>query len=554
MVKKTSVLKLNFVVPIIFLLISTFLLKALFHSGLYTAHDIWHNYARLLYYTQGLKEGQLPPYFISYLANGFGYPLFIYSYHLPWLFAYPFISLGLSYEVVLKMLFFTGYFLSGITMYFFVYELTKSRNASLASGFLYLVAPYRFFIIFVSASLGISFSFIFVPLILWGIVNISRGYKNNFGILLVAVGLSGLILSHVATVFMFLPTILIFFLIFLYDESKNKGVFMYKVLIGILFSLTLSSFYLLPLLLSQRNIVGFDAIYKMGFVTVKQLLYSRWGYGVIINSALENPFSFQIGIVQWLVFIISIVYLIINYRNIIKNLPVFALGVMFIGNVFLMTSWSQVLWSSVIKYSGLDFPFRFICANVLISAVLLALLLIKVKKGFVQKGLIVAVVAIALFTNRNHLKVNMYLNEDTYKQFINSETTTNSYDEYLPKYGDRSLLAGNNRTDILRKSGLSIISENTISSKYRISKVVDGVIVFPKYYFPYLNVYIDDKEVKKEKTENGLISAKVNGSSDIAEIRFQKDLVMKIAGLTSILGLALLIGIYYLEYLKSINK
>ena len=70
---------------IIILLFSVWGMKALLHPGLFTAHDIWHQVVRLYYYYQAVNDGQIPPYWISQLANSFGYPLFFFSYHMPWI-------------------------------------------------------------------------------------------------------------------------------------------------------------------------------------------------------------------------------------------------------------------------------------------------------------------------------------------------------------------------------------------------------------------------------------------------------------------------------------
>src|SRR5438270_619418 len=87
---------------ILIMLFSIMGMKALFHPGLFTAHDIWHQVARLYYYNLAVSDGQFPPYWISTLANNYGYPLFFFSYHLPWLLALPLLNLGIDIPTVLK--------------------------------------------------------------------------------------------------------------------------------------------------------------------------------------------------------------------------------------------------------------------------------------------------------------------------------------------------------------------------------------------------------------------------------------------------------------------
>ncbi len=98
-------------------------MKALIHPGLFTAHDIWHQVVRLYYYYQGISDGQIPPVWIGQLANSFGYPLFLFSYHLPWIIGIPFLEIGFDIPNTLKILFFLSFLTSGFSMYFFAKNL-----------------------------------------------------------------------------------------------------------------------------------------------------------------------------------------------------------------------------------------------------------------------------------------------------------------------------------------------------------------------------------------------------------------------------------------------
>src|SRR3990167_10422274 len=57
--------------------------KALFHPGFYSSHDGEHQLVRQYIFDQGLKDGQIPVRFSRQLYNGYGYPLFMFTYRLP---------------------------------------------------------------------------------------------------------------------------------------------------------------------------------------------------------------------------------------------------------------------------------------------------------------------------------------------------------------------------------------------------------------------------------------------------------------------------------------
>jgi hypothetical protein len=90
---------------ILILLFGVMGISALFHPGLYTAHDIWHQVARYYHYSQALREGNIFPMWVSQLAFGYGYPLFIFSYHFPWMVGTPLLWLGLDHFTGLKILY-----------------------------------------------------------------------------------------------------------------------------------------------------------------------------------------------------------------------------------------------------------------------------------------------------------------------------------------------------------------------------------------------------------------------------------------------------------------
>ncbi|MEK7182883.1 MAG: hypothetical protein AAB694_01850, partial [Patescibacteria group bacterium] len=197
-------------------------MKALANPGLFTAHDIWHQVARFYHYNQAFIDKQFPLYWIDTLANGFGYPLFFFSYHLPWIIGIPFLELGFDIPTTIKVLLFLSYLLSGVFMYLFSSELFKNKSAALLSSILYLWVPYHFSTILVSAAMGTAFVFTFFPLLLWGIYKIGNDKSPTLGIIFTSLGLSGIILSHILTTVSLLPFIIVFTLWILLNKVEGK--------------------------------------------------------------------------------------------------------------------------------------------------------------------------------------------------------------------------------------------------------------------------------------------------------------------------------------------
>jgi hypothetical protein len=343
-------------------LFSIIALFALFQPGLWTAHDIWHQVARLYWYRDATLHGQFPPFFIPQLANGYGYPLFVFSYHFPWLLSLPFLFLHVPFDIILKGLFFTSFFVSGIGMYLFLFSITKQRLSSFVGAFFYLWAPQHFVTIFVSAALGVSFLWAGIPFIFLGMFLIYR--NHTLGKFLFPLSITMCLLSHFMTLVFFTPFLLGFFLILFYRHMQRFSFLRDLFLFGLL-GIGISAFSFLPTLYYSHSILGFPAgLYETGLLSFRQILYSPWGYGIIQHSAfLESPFSFQLGIAHWVGILFSfLTFLFILFRNRSFIHPLLY-GFSFLSVafcVFLSITQSFFIWKWFISFLPLDYPFRFL--------------------------------------------------------------------------------------------------------------------------------------------------------------------------------------------------
>lgn len=482
-------------------------MKALIHPGLFTAHDIWHQVARLYHYHQAFLDGQIPPYWITDLANGFGYPLFFFSYHLPWMIGIPFLTLGFDIPTTIKILFFISYLLSGIAMYLFVFEVSRNRFAALFSSILYMWAPYHFLTILVSAAMGTAFVFAFLPLILWGI------YRGS--VLIIAAGISGSILSHLITTVSLTPLIMFFTIWTLNIKPGNLK----KIAHGILLGAGLAVFYLLPAIFYSREIQAssgaFGELYKKQFVNLSQLVYSKWGYG-ITDNAKDAVISYQVGIAQWLSLLATLLFLIFQRRltrfHLIKTAPVvrnlnIALVIVFAISVFLMLDNSKPLWDFSANFITLDYPTIFLLTTTFAGSLMGEVLVASTNKKLSPLVFIVFLF-ITFYTNRNHLRVNEY----TYipvEDYVAAELTTNSYHEYLPKTADPKLLS---------------------------EPVPLGIHHFS---FPGITLYVGGKRVAYETDERGMIVMPSNVTNKEVSIKFEDTNLIKISKLITIAAIVI---------------
>ncbi|PIY80094.1 MAG: hypothetical protein COY80_04690 [Candidatus Pacebacteria bacterium CG_4_10_14_0_8_um_filter_42_14] len=513
---------------------------ALFHNELFSAHDIWHQVARLYHYNEVVSAGEFPPRWVATLANGYGYPLFIFSYHLPWLLALPMTLSGVSIFTSMRMLFIFGLFASAASMYILLFRLTKKPWASFVGSSVYVWAPYHFLSVYVAAAIGTVFMFALLPILFIGVhLVLERSYR--WGTVVIALAIAGSILTHLMTLAMVLPFAIVFFIsqiIKRKDRTTKSGV----AIAGIILSLLISAFYLIPLIKYLPSIAvssesgGLSDNFQRYFPSLKQLVYSSWGYGPIISNAKDGDISMQIGIAQWLAFGLSLVVILASKNKIFKKLVnqkyfqvLLGYGLLFILSIYFMLDTSLPFWNFAVKFIALDFPFRLLIISVFSGSTMatLAISSLKNKKLMIILGILF--VLIALYTNRNHRRVNMYT-QYALEEYVGAETTTNTYHEYLPLTAGRELLT-NDPTE-------AEISRNRLTTQVEISE--DGTISLHQFAFPGVITKVDGQTVVSGIDEKGRIKIDLTKGTHDIQVGFQKNFLIRFSEFLSLMALAII--------------
>lgn len=564
-------------------LISLYGVKALFHPGFYTSHDGEHQVLRLYHFDKAIKDGQIPPRWANYqILNGHGYPLFNFSYHAPWIMAEPLRLIGLSLTNTVKLMFVFTFLLSGLSMFFWLKELFAEFPA-FVGGILYLWAPYRFSNIFVRASLGEATVFMFVPMIFYGLEKIKA--KNSFiAVVVGAIGVGGLILSHALASFVFVLPILLYLLTSLFLSTRKKVYFrapeasgarkdgrcrllgtqpfhrqggrhFLKASLLFLLGFSLSAYYLLPAFF-EKKFTKFSLMYPSmfadHFVTLKQLIYSRWGYGFSFPGVENDDMAFQIGVAHWLSIFFAIclmaILIFLMKRKKFDKRP-FLLGVClflsFCFSILMMLKASEPLWRCVVRFVPYDFPWRFLGLAVFSSSFLatwLTFYLRKLKKKKVALFLSLILIGLTFYANRNHLRVNQYLDHDEeyYEKITNS---TSSYDELVPIWAKSEFFE--QKSDLIEILKGEVDLENVKRKSDKISftantKDQDALLRITTLFFPGWKLFVNGKEREFNYQNSGMIEFKApRGRSQVLLI-FTKTPVRVLADVISFSALVFL--------------
>ncbi len=337
-------------------------------KGLFTSHDAEGHVVRLSEFHDALIDGQFPVRWAKRLNFGIGYPVFDFNYPLPYYFGEIFHLAGFSLIDSVKFLFALAYIASGLTMFWWL----KTRAAALPAfmgAIFYLYAPYRFVDLYVRGALGEHLSFVFLPLCFLGIDKIFQTRKIKWVVFL-AINFALLILSHNIMAMVF-SAILMAYLFGKTIVYKNWCLGSLGIL-GIFGGLMLTAYFWIPALY-DRQYTNLDILmskeYVGNFVTLKDLLYSEWGFGLANSPAEVMPMSLQLGISQWAIVGIIAVIIVIPRSGIplrgIKSLFFFLI---FAVAVFLMLPQAKFVWDNFSGLQLIQFPWRLLAVGIFCAA------------------------------------------------------------------------------------------------------------------------------------------------------------------------------------------
>lgn len=439
--------------------------------GGYTSHDLTHHVIRQISMDKLLSEGQFPPRWSGELNNGFGYPVFLFNYPLPALIGEVFHKLGLGFVDSVKAVLFLGLIGSALGMYLFLKAWLKDDWSAFLGSIFYLYAPIRFINTYVSASVGSSLAMAIVPFVFWSMV--------TGRVLTGALFFALLILAHNVTALIFAPLMLTFALVYV---RKKEIIWMFLLGLG------LSAWFWLPAIFETQyirysSVVG--KVYLDQFPSLKQLIYSPWGFG-LSHPETSGGMSYQVGLIQWLVVLLALLFL--------KKRAFYALFFFFLS-IFLMLKVSLPIWDNS-ALSLVQYPFRLLAISVF-SASILAAMLVKRKKVFIF------LIILVLYANRNHLGINQPFNpgEDYYLQL---KTTTTTHGEHLPKWGSVALRQAQGKLEFTEGKGKIEYQKDTsglVIANIESSK--SGKLRFNQYYFPGWEFKINDQKVKFDYLHEG---------------------------------------------------
>mgnify|MGYP001561480497 CR=1 FL=1 len=518
---------------IILIFIHVIYLFPFFKQGIPLSHDGDGHVARIGAYYKAFTDGQFPPRWAGDLNFGFGTPLFIFNYHLPYYFSTFFHLIGLSLVDSFKLVLGISFILSGVGFFLWLSKLL-SKEAAFLGGLLYGLAPYHFLNIFVRGAYGETVALAIIPFIFWQIEKIIN--KNKLLDVFIAGILYGLlILTHNGMSIMFSP-IFILYCLFRKRNKYHLKSFLIFFLIGIL----ISAYFWLPAVVESKYVGGdynIWEIYKEHFPPFLKLIYSQWGFGPSVNST--DGLSSQIGIILFFFVFIGI----INFLKDKEKFVGFWL-LIFFSAIFLTTSLSNVVWSNIMFLRFLEFPWRFTALSTLAGAVVGAYVISKIK----DKKMIYLIVIVLFITSFFYTKTNVQNNRgDKYYYSFAGSTVYRRATSTIWSGGDPFEIPKNKIEIISGKGKINNLLVRSNLHSFNLFAESDVAVLDNTFYFPGWKVEVNKKKVPiefQDVNNRGLITFNVSEGHRKVEIIFKETLVRTVANTISLVSVLLLFFIF----------
>ena len=333
-------------------------------EGLWHTHDGLVHIPRIAAFYRALMEGHIPPRVAGYLNYGYGMPLFIFIYHIPYYVSSLFITLGLSLADSFRLALSITYPLSGIAIYLFGRSFFENRKYAFWMFLFYQFAPYRFVDLHMRGSFGESYTYIFLPLALWGLTELFKTSQYRWFIV-ATLSTAFLIMSHNSISLAYFGILCLFTLVFA-PSHKGRVIGIVSLIAGV----GLSAWYWLPAIVEHKYTYG-DLLMKNVYVDH----FVPWYHYIVPNFYNMESFIFQGIMAQFGIFhIVAILFaivILVKQRGSVLEKKQYAFGLfLLVTSIFLMQPVSTSLWKHISLLRQFQFPWRFLAVVVFATSFL----------------------------------------------------------------------------------------------------------------------------------------------------------------------------------------
>ncbi len=515
--------KKNINLLLLLVLISLIPLISVLRKGTYESGDLTIHTQFLMSFYESLRDGNFIPRWSSQIIYGYGYPLFIFAYPLPYYLGSFFHFLGFNFVDSLKIVLASSFILSGITMYLFIKEELKNKLSAFVAALTYIFAPYHLIDLHFRAAIGEVIAFSILPLCFFTIKKISNHLSLKW-FSLSATSFALLILSHQAISLTLLPFIVIYCIYLWAIKNRKKFKDIFYPIFSIVFGILLSSFYWLPVILESKyiNLLTNGTI---SFIKLNEIVYSPWKAGLLFQGP-HGELSFMLGYAQWIIIVFSVILLLKNKINPDKR-TLYLISLISFSILLAMTqSFSKPIWMSIPLLRGFQYSFRMLLLTSFFVSIIAGITV----KNISNRLFLIALCFLIIFStvlNWGNRKTLPQLDEVAIQ--LNFPNSITKLGEGTTIWVDSNKFSSNQRTvphiitlqgkaEIIEKQRSSVRHEYLIKVFSRNTQFKENTL-----YFPGWNVKVDNQYYPinfTSKLSPGIINFTLNEGVYKVEIIF----------------------------------
>jgi len=519
------------------------------NKGYFPTHDGEWAVVRMGDMFRSVRDYQIPVRYSGNLNFGYGYPLFNFAYPGPYYVGTAFHLLNIGFVDSVKLLFVFSVIFSALGMFFLSRELWRNNIAAAISAIFYVYLPYRIVDLYARGSIGESLSFVCFPFILFFLSRLLNNISSKFYLSFSIVTYAILIITHNIMAVLFTPVLIIFIAIKLLSQKEKPFL---KTILFFILSYGLSAFFWLPALLEKSNIllsktpIADRSIY---FVTIKDLIFPKWGYGLPNNP---DGFSYQIGLSHIAVVLTAIgivIFILWKKRELLKKLSTkfaFAFSVTTIALILLMFSFTAPLWKIMPLLKEINYPWTLLAVIGFIISLLSGFLWLQNK--FI-KYLIVILSLITVVSVTPFAKPESYFDKgDGY--YLTNEATTTSSQELMPLWvKDFPTSKSEQKIEIISGNGqVSNIVFSSNKGSFALDLNTKSLVRVNTIYYPGWEVKSDGLPTSiSYNNSKGVIEFIVASGKHNVELFFSETPIRLLANIITLLSLLILLILFFFK-------
>lgn len=526
--------------------------------------DLYIHLARIEGIYRGVQNGELPVYINTVMMSGYGN---LSASMYPTLFFYPLAilrALGVSLVLCYKVLLTTINIATAFFMYFAVNNICKSQKTAYLATIFYVFSLYRLNDMYYRSALGEAQALTFLPIVLWGTYEVLWGNSKKWYVL--ALGMSGVIESHVLSVEMSVLFLLIELLCVIFaGKLKTMGKRIIDGLKAVILTCCLNAFFLVPFFyFSQGDLQVFhmnNDVPGSGVFFSQMFAVFSGVKGANINggtAAGEMPLTIGgvlmagVGLFIWQCIIKKE-----NNNKMLLGKHCLCLGMLSIYMSSWLFPWSALSRNETASriISSIQFAWRFLGPATLFMCICSAIGIVEYTENRKERRYITGIIIAATLLSAVYFVDKMCQDVEQVSDKMKFAGADYSDGLYMYMQGDSvmPLNAYYQRNEAVVKTqlGTEMTCTNYTKKGTSISvdvdttgKIVNGdSVLFPLYYFPGYEVRVDGEKVETY-AEDTLVACSIPEGKSHIDVTYEPPYIFKIANavtLITILSMAVYI-------------